>query len=99
MWKWPSWPLAAGRWKPALARPFELSASAFFASQRHVLPIFDALDVGPGLQRVRPHERLVNDERCLVYAHEKVLYSDDDHLSISGARFIAPLFDEVLRFD
>jgi hypothetical protein len=44
---------------------------------------------------VWPHERLCNDAGCEIARDGQVLYSDDDHLSVFGARSIAGLFTPI----
>jgi len=44
---------------------------------------------------VWPHERLCNDAGCEIARDGQVLYSDDDHLSVFGARSIASLFTPI----
>lgn len=42
--------------------------------------------------RVRPADRLCDASACKVFADGQPLYYDDDHLSLEGGRFVAPLF-------
>jgi peptidoglycan/LPS O-acetylase OafA/YrhL len=44
-----------------------------------------------------PHELLCNDTGCAIARDGKLLYSDDDHLSVFGARSIAGLFTPVFE--
>lgn len=48
-----------------------------------------------GIIRLHPESRLCDETDCLVYADGQPLYHDDDHLSLAGAAFLAPLFDPV----
>jgi len=57
------------------------------------LTILDDVPAGSGmLQRVKPVSLLCNDTDCKTYAAGRPLYFDDLHLSMAGARYIAPLF-------
>lgn len=75
------------------SRPVEL----FWGRQRAVIDILDRVTKTNALQSVRPHTVLCPQDECLTYANGKPLYRDDDHLSIPGAEFIAPLFDPVFQ--
>jgi len=67
-------------------------------SQKDVFAVLDRLGVSGRVLRVYPHQRLCDEERCLVYANKAILYRDDNHLSSAGAAFVmpalAPVFDE-----
>jgi hypothetical protein len=67
----------------------------FYGRQQPVLAIFDALPEGPEMIRIKPHEVLVRDNCIRLMDENDVLYNDDQHLSIEGARFIMPLFNPV----
>jgi peptidoglycan/LPS O-acetylase OafA/YrhL len=47
--------------------------------------------------RVFPHKRLCHDDACSVYANGAPLYFDDQHLSINGAEYLAPLFENLFQ--
>lgn len=49
-----------------------------------------------GLQAVRPHERLCDAHSCVLVENEAVLYFDKNHLSATGARRLADLFEALL---
>jgi peptidoglycan/LPS O-acetylase OafA/YrhL len=58
-------------------------------------PFTSALDrirADARIGKVDPARRLCDEERCHIYAEGKPLYFDDDHLSVAGARYVAPLF-------
>ena len=57
----------------------------------------DALDFGQQLSRISLRERMLKDGQTVVYADERVLYLDDDHPSLSGARYLLPLFEPYLE--
>ena len=78
-------------------RDFVVPRDIFFDRHRFVLETFDELELGPQLERVRIYEPLLDETQTIVYANERVLYADDNHLSLSGARFVLPLFEPYLR--
>jgi hypothetical protein len=58
-------------------------------------PFTSALDrirADARIGKVDPARRLCDEERCHIYAEGRPLYFDDDHLSVAGARYVAPLF-------
>ena len=68
----------------------------FLRRNATVLAFLDSIQA-PGLLRVRPDTSLCDAERCATYRFARVLYFDDNHLSQSGARQLAPLFDPLFR--
>jgi len=46
---------------------------------------------------VYPHELLCNTSACLVAKDERPLYSDDNHLSVHGAMYLAPAIERLMR--
>ncbi len=74
---------------------FTTSFRAFQERQRDVFSVLDGLGPSDHLIRIYPHRRLCNDMVCVVYAQGTPLYYDDDHLSLTGADFVAPLFEPV----
>jgi hypothetical protein len=38
---------------------------------------------------------LCDDRRCFVYGNDRAYYADEDHLSLSGAAILSPLFERV----
>lgn len=67
----------------------------FERRNRRIIEAYDRLAERYGLETVRPYERLCDQEVCRLYAEGASLYYDKNHLSVSGARWIAPLFDGV----
>ena len=61
---------------------------------RFITGVLDGLG-DDGIIRLRPDTRLCDDKDCLVYADGQPLYHDDDHLSLAGAAWLAPLFEPV----
>jgi hypothetical protein len=56
---------------------------------------FRLLDSFSGVVRVYPDERLCHGEVCIVQAGGTPLYYDNQHLSIPGAEYVAPLFEDL----
>jgi len=64
--------------------------------QRVARGIFAELAKLPCVSLIHPERRMFDDKgRGRVMSEGKLLYMDDDHLSIAGALFVAPVFDEV----
>lgn len=74
----------------SFTRPAEL----YRARSRFIAGVLDGLGEDR-IIRVHPEARLCDARRCLVYADGQPLYHDDDHLSLAGAAWLAPLFDPV----
>ena len=77
----------------SFTRPFRL----YEKRQAFIFQALDGLGQSDGLVRIYPHERLCDATRCIVSADGKPLYRDDDHLSLAGADYVAPLFDSVFE--
>jgi hypothetical protein len=54
--------------------------------------MLDGLDRHPSIIRVYPHLVLCPGFECLFYRDGRALYYDDDHLSVTGAALLHPLF-------
>ncbi|WP_296702632.1 acyltransferase family protein [Thiocapsa sp. UBA6158] len=69
----------------------------FHADQGGVFAMLDGLDRHASLIRIYPHLVLCPGPDCLFYRGGRVLYYDDNHLSVTGAALLrprfAPLFD------
>jgi hypothetical protein len=74
---------------------FTLSAGVYARRQQFTFAMLDRLAYKAPLGRIYPHQRLCDAERCKVYADDRPLYFDDDHLSLAGADYIAPLFEPL----
>lgn len=74
---------------PTYAEFTERQARAFhvlrLAAEKYSLPI------------VYPHEALCNSSTCLVEKDDHPLYSDDNHLSVHGAMYLAPTIERLLH--
>jgi peptidoglycan/LPS O-acetylase OafA/YrhL len=73
---------------------FVRPASYYFHRQERVFTVLDSL--GDSVTRVFPHEFFLRGDRAIVQESHQPLYRDDDHLSISGARKLMPMFEHVL---
>ncbi|MBF0447957.1 MAG: acyltransferase [Magnetococcales bacterium] len=71
---------------------FSRPTADFLERNRFILSLLDSFGQADDIRRIRPHEKLCDDKRCLVYANKTPLYKDGDHLSLAGASYIEPLF-------
>ncbi len=69
-----------------------LSRDLFEARRAPYRAALDRIRAKGRIEMVDPAARLCDAERCRIYAEGHVLYFDDDHLSLAGARYLAPLF-------
>ena len=79
------------------ARDLEIAPTlAEFDQRQHfVLSLLSDLGQRYPIGTIWPHERLCGDVGCEIARDGHVLYSDDDHLSVFGARSIAGLFAPI----
>jgi peptidoglycan/LPS O-acetylase OafA/YrhL len=68
----------------------------FLARQALPLATLARLAGGAGVRLLRLDGALCPGERCRIAEGGRILYFDDDHLSLDGAEFLSPLFDPVL---
>ncbi|WP_150047526.1 acyltransferase family protein [Methylomonas rhizoryzae] len=61
------------------------SSSYYFARNHFIIDKLDSLPYGDLLQAIKPFEVLCNSGYCPAISDGKVLYFDDDHLSVAGA--------------
>ncbi|AOG01472.1 acyltransferase family protein [Blastomonas sp. RAC04] len=67
--------------------------------QRSTFEILDSLPYGEHLKALHPEQILCDNGQCRVYSAGKVLYWDDDHLSLEGAMLLYPdLLDIIGSF-
>jgi hypothetical protein len=69
----------------------------FFERQQSILEIFDSLPESARLIRVKPADLLIRDGSIRLMEEDDVLYFDDHHLSVPGARLVMPLFGTVFE--
>lgn len=74
---------------------FTRPSDYFFRRQQHVFRVLDSLQ-DDHVARVFPHRLLIRGEEAIVQEGGVPLYYDDDHLSLTGASKVAPLFEESL---
>ncbi len=68
---------------------------AYMSANQPTISFLDGVTQGPHVVGAHPEDRLCGGGRCEVYVGDQVLYFDEHHLSVEGARFIAPAFDRV----
>ncbi len=73
----------------------EPTREAFFARQQFVLDTLQDLQRRSTFVLIQPYQRLCDDARCEVGTGVRPLYVDDNHLSITGATILRPLFEPV----
>lgn len=56
---------------------------------------YDRLVAEHGVTPIRLHETICDAQGCRLYADGAALYYDKNHLSVAGARWLAPLFNVV----
>lgn len=78
------------------AESFTRPRAYFDRRQAFVTHLLDSIPSGPDLARVYPSQLLCDAQSCRVFADGTPLYYDDDHLSIEGARMLAPAFVRAL---
>ncbi|MEZ0471853.1 acyltransferase family protein [Luteimonas salinilitoris] len=71
---------------------FALGKDRYLAENRYALAELDRLHQA-GIARVVPTDVLCNASHCITSRDGKGFYFDDNHLTMAGARYIAPLFE------
>ena len=62
------------------------------------LALFEELESLQYITVIRPHLYLCDASRCRVATEDaKALYRDEDHLSIFGATYVSPNFDDLIK--
>lgn len=69
-----------------------MSRATFDAQRAPLVRALNAIRTDARIQMVDPAARLCTRARCAVFADGHALYFDDDHLSVQGVRFLAPIF-------
>jgi peptidoglycan/LPS O-acetylase OafA/YrhL len=77
---------------------FTIPRAEYVDRQQHALTILDGLGNRKGLTRVYPDRIFCPDSQCLTYAKGAPLYFDSHHLSIPGARMLAPSLERALAY-
>ncbi|HEV2701284.1 MAG TPA: acyltransferase family protein [Steroidobacteraceae bacterium] len=86
--------LAAAR-RLDLRRDLGLTRSEYEAQQRSATRLFMKLQAQYGLRILKPQDVLCNSDHCAVAHGEAPLYRDNEHLSITGAMTVEPVFEAV----
>ncbi len=76
---------------------FAPTRAAFDTRQRFARATLDRLSAKYGAVEIDPASRLCGPQRCRLTEGGYPLYYDDDHLSVRGASFLAPLFAPVFN--
>lgn len=75
---------------------FTISAEkVYYERTAPIIAMMEAISQREEIVRIRPEELLIENGNILLLHQGKLLYSDDDHLSIEGGRFIMPLFKNL----
>jgi peptidoglycan/LPS O-acetylase OafA/YrhL len=93
------WPVPAVLAREKLADKMRIappSTDAYLQRQKFVLSTFDQLRRSDGVTMVYPHEVLCRSGACAVSLNGIPLYRDEHHLSVYGARLLAPLFQDAM---
>jgi peptidoglycan/LPS O-acetylase OafA/YrhL len=71
----------------------------FYSRQKFILNLFSKFSKINGVSVLYPHEKLCikKGDTCMYQIDGKPLYYDDDHLSIYGADYIAPMIEDILK--
>lgn len=72
------------------------SAAYYLERQRFALNLLESFDFGDDLVAIRTFPKFCPDEFCVAQKQQQLLYRDDDHLSVSGARYL--ISDLTLEF-
>jgi len=75
----------------ALGQPLD----KFLADNRAAFDVLDQMGQPEALTRIYPHRLLCSRGWCSLYRDGRVLYQNHNHLSLTGARALAPLFTPV----
>jgi hypothetical protein len=89
--------LARLAWSGQNPARFTRPADYYRQRNRFMFDLFDGLGQHRQLMRIYPHEKLCGEADCIVYLNGEPLYYDDNHLSLSGAKLIAPLFEPIFK--
>jgi peptidoglycan/LPS O-acetylase OafA/YrhL len=75
--------------------PIDPERGAFLARQQVVLDTLQDLQRRSDFVLIQPHQLLCDAARCRTGTGDHSLYVDDNHLSITGATLLRPLFEPV----
>lgn len=69
----------------------------FFQRNGFIINTFDSLPMNERLVRIKPHERLLNQNGVLVEVGGKPLYRDDNHIGEPGMEFIKDMLEPIFE--
>ena len=73
---------------------FTIDESAFLTRNSYAFQLLDSFTEA-NVVHVFPHKQLCHDDACMVYANGAPLYFDQQHLTVNGAEYLAPLFEAL----
>jgi SGNH domain (fused to AT3 domains) len=68
----------------------------FMERQSRAFRLLDRLASEYAVEIIFPDKMLCDSSECAVMRDNRVLYSDDDHLSVRGALYLRPLLQKAL---
>jgi peptidoglycan/LPS O-acetylase OafA/YrhL len=71
------------------------SRQEYETRNKPVLAAFSSVRELDGVEVLKVTEQMCDNLKCKVIESGQSLYSDDDHLSVHGSRYLAPLFDRL----
>jgi len=89
--------LARAAYRGANLEMIGLAREAFEAQRSPFVRALDAIRTDRRIGMVDPSRRLCDESRCRTFAEGRALYFDDDHLSLSGARYVGSAFVPFFR--
>jgi len=69
--------------------------NGFFKRQEFIMKVLDSLGRNNQISRIKPHEKLLQDDMLTIRVGQDPLYADDDHLSDPGALYLKSLLSAV----
>jgi peptidoglycan/LPS O-acetylase OafA/YrhL len=78
-----------------LHRDLGISQAAYEAQQRSAAQLFSQFQQQYGLRILKPQDILCRGRRCAIARGEAPLYRDDEHLAITGAMTVEPIFEAI----
>ena len=74
----------------------DVPTEMFMARNAKIMQLLAATEGGK-ITVVWPHKALCDGEWCRTVRNDELLYFDDNHLSLAGARLVAPLLSVVFE--
>jgi peptidoglycan/LPS O-acetylase OafA/YrhL len=75
--------------------PETIPLSSFSARQKLAFSALNGIKDHPQIVRIKPHEKMLQNNQLIIQVNGNALYYDDDHLSNHGAELISPLLDPI----